>query len=75
MKSFFLATIVIAIGIINTVSAVEYVDQEMYGVYQDQCLIAGPEKCNTVGYCVVAKGKLSHALIWILQLTTSMVYL
>ncbi|KAJ8652864.1 hypothetical protein O0I10_011464 [Lichtheimia ornata] len=52
MKSSFLGAIIIAIGVINNVSAVQYVDKETFKYYQNKCHDTPFEKCDTVGYCI-----------------------
>lgn len=57
MKSSFLGAIIIAIGVINNVSAVQYVDKETFKYYQNKCHDTPFEKCDTVGYCIPDQGK------------------
>ncbi|KAJ8658029.1 hypothetical protein O0I10_006300 [Lichtheimia ornata] len=52
MKSLLFATILIAVAIINSVSAFEYLKAAIYDEYHEKCTEAGQEKCSTVGYCV-----------------------
>lgn len=57
MKFSFLGAILIVIGIINNVSAMEYIDLKTYNEYAQECKKAGFEKCSTVTYCAVGEGK------------------
>lgn len=63
MKSLLFATILIAVAIINSVSAFEYLKAAIYDEYHEKCTEAGQEKCSTVGYCVWTMGKLITALL------------
>lgn len=59
MKASFLGSILIAVAIINNVSAIEFLDDLTYDKYEDNCYNTPVEKCHTVGYCVIEYGKAS----------------
>ncbi|CDH59326.1 predicted protein [Lichtheimia corymbifera JMRC:FSU:9682] len=57
MKAFFVGSILIAVAIINNVSAIEFLDDVTYNKYEDNCSKTPVEKCHTVGYCDIEYGK------------------
>lgn len=63
MKSLLYATILITVAIINSVSAFEYLKAPIFDEYDQKCIAAGHDKCDTVGYCVWKMGKLITPLL------------
>lgn len=57
MKSFFLGAILIAVGVINTVSAIEALDKDMYKSYETECANTPVYKCDAAEHCMVDESK------------------